>query len=311
LFLDQTKTYRPTERAAIILAGGEGSRLRSLTRRIAGKEIPKQFCPIFGAETLLEQTLRRVALKIDPNLTSIVLNRSHERFYAPILAGMTPRGLVVQPQNRGTAPAILYPLLRLAEIAPQAAVAIFPSDHFIDDEPAFMRHVEMGFAAVAMRPELTVLLGIAPQSPETAYGWIEPGVAVAETSVLMVRRFWEKPRPDLAEELMGRGCLWNSFVIIGQLSTLLGLFLIALPDLYRTFKKIRAVVGTTFEASTIDRLYDDLHSTGFSEYVLATERPVNLAVLPVQGVNWSDLGEPRRVMEAVMRSGIRPLWAAA
>jgi mannose-1-phosphate guanylyltransferase len=309
--LDQTWTCRLPERAAIVLAGGEGSRLRSFTRSIAGKDVPKQFCPIFGKETLLEQTLRRVALKVETALTSVVLNRSHEHFYAPIVAGMSPRNLVVQPQNRGTAPAILYSLLRLAEVAPQAKVAIFPSDHFVGDELEFMRHVEMAFAAVALRPELTVLLGIAPQSPETAYGWIEPGAAIAETSVLLVRRFWEKPQPGLAGELMSRGCLWNSFVMVGQLSTLLGLFLIALPDLYQAFRKIRAVVDTTFEQRTIERLYADLRSTGFSERVLAAERPVNLAVLPVRGVEWSDLGEPRRVMDAVARTGIRPQWLAA
>jgi mannose-1-phosphate guanylyltransferase len=309
--LDQTWTCRLPERAAIVLAGGEGSRLRSFTRSIAGKDVPKQFCPIFGKETLLEQTLRRVALKVEPALTSVVLNRSHERFYAPIVAGMLPRNLVVQPQNRGTAPAILYSLLRLAEVAPQARVAIFPSDHFVGDEGEFMRHVEMAFAAVALRPELTVLLGIAPQSPETAYGWIEPGAAIAETSVLLVRRFWEKPQPSLAGELMGRGCLWNSFVMVGQLSTLLGLFLIALPELYQAFRKIRAVVDTTLEERMIERLYADLRSTGFSERVLAGERPVNLAVLPVRGVEWSDLGEPRRVMDAVARTGIRPQWLAA
>ena len=309
--MDQALTCRPQERAAIVLAGGEGSRLRSLTRRIAGKEIPKQFCPIFGTETLLEQTLRRVAHTVEPRLISIVLTRSHERFYAPILSGVSPRNLVVQPQNRGTAPAILYPLLRFAEVAPRATVAIFPSDHFVGNEREFMRHVEMAFAAVAMRPELTALLGIAPQSPETAYGWIEPGAAIAETSLLIVRRFWEKPKPGIAGELMSRGCLWNSFVMVGQLSTLLGLFLIALPELYQAFRKIRAVVGTSFEERTVERLYADLRATGFSERVLATERPVNLAVLPVHGADWSDLGEPRRVMDALVRTGIRPRWAAA
>lgn len=309
--MDQVLACRRPERAAVVLAGGEGSRLRSLTRRIAGEEIPKQFCPIFGTETLLEQTLRRVARTIEPRFISVVLNRNHERFYSPILSGMLPRNLVVQPQNRGTAPAILYPLLRLAEVAPRATVAIFPSDHFVGNEAEFMRHVEMAFAAVAMRPELTVLMGVAPQSPETAYGWIEPGAAIAETPLFIVRRFWEKPKPGLAAELMSRGCFWNSFVMVGQLSTLLGLFLIALPELYQAFKKIHAVVGTSFEERTIERLYGDLRSIGFSEQVLATERPVNLAVLPVHGVDWSDLGEPRRVMDAVVKTGIHPQWAAA
>jgi mannose-1-phosphate guanylyltransferase len=308
--LDQTSTRRQDERAAVILAGGEGSRLRSLTRKITGRHIPKQFCPIFSTETLVEQTLGRVALGIEPEHTSVVLTRTHERLYTPIRSRMPSRNLVVQPQNRGTAPAILYSLLRLAETTPRARVAIFPSDHFVGDDRQFMRHVEMAFAASALRPELTLRLGIAPQWSETAYGWIEPGAAVEETPVFTVRKFWEKPPSELAGALLSRGCLWNSFVMVGQLSTLIGLFLIALPELYLAFNKIRTVIGTTFEEKTIERLYAGLRSTGFSERVLA-EHPVNLAVLPVRGVEWSDLGEPRRVMDTIARTGIRPQWLAA
>jgi mannose-1-phosphate guanylyltransferase len=298
------------ERAAVILAGGEGSRLRSLTRRIMGCDVPKQFCPVIGKQTLLEQTLRRVSLAIEARLTSVVVTRSHERFYSPIARDMPARNLVVQPQNRGTAPAILYSLLRLAELAPKARVAIFPSDHFVSNDREFMRHVEMAFTAVSSRPELTVLLGIKPESPETGYGWIEPALAVRDTPAFMVGHFWEKPNSELAKQLLGRGCLWNSFVMVGQLTTLLGLFIIALPNLYLSFKKIRPIFGTTFETETVGRLYSDLHSASFPDEVLGRD-PVNLAVLPVRGVQWSDLGEPRRVMDSYARTRVQPRWAVA
>lgn len=301
---------RNDQQWAIVLAGGEGTRLSVLTRRITGETTPKQFCAVIGNGTLLEQTYRRVSLAICGNRIVTALTRTHERFYKPILARLPSHNLVVQPQNRDTAPAILYSLMRLVGIAPRARVAIFPSDHFVDDDREFMRHVEMAFDAAALRPELTVLLGIAAQKPESSYGWIEPGLAVGETQVFTVRRFWEKPKTDLAGELLSRGCLWNSFVMVGQLSTLLGLFIIALPDLYIAFKKIQATLGTTFEDQTIERLYADLHPVNFSKRVLV-EHPVNLAVLPVHGIEWSDLGEPRRVMDTITRTGIRPRWATA
>lgn len=284
--------------------------MHSLTRKIVGQDIPKQFCPIFGTSTLIEQTLQRVAWGIDPKLTSVVVTRSHERFYAPILSRMSERNLVVQPRNRGTAPAILYSLMRLAGVSKQTQVAIFPSDHFVSDDQYFMQHIERAFIATEFRPELTALLGIAPESPETAYGWIELGAAVGETPLFAVHRFWEKPQADLAADLLSRGCLWNSFVMVGQVTTLLSLFLIALPQLYLAFKKIRPFINTTFEEKTIARLYDDIRSAGFSEHVLA-ENPVNLAVLPVDGIDWSDLGEPRRVMDTIIRMGMHPRWLAA
>ena len=77
------------ELASIILAGGEGQRLRSLTAEICGTEMPKQFCRVLGKETLLEQTLNRVGLTIPPWRTVTVLTRAHRDFYGP-LVGETP-----------------------------------------------------------------------------------------------------------------------------------------------------------------------------------------------------------------------------
>jgi mannose-1-phosphate guanylyltransferase len=267
------------QRWAILLAGGEGKRLSTLTQRISGKTTPKQFCAVIGNRSLVEQTRKRVSLAVSEDRILTAVTRSHERFYKPILAGVLPRNLVIQPQNRGTAPAILYALLRLADLAPDAQVALFPCDHFVDDDREFMRHVELAFDAVSYRPELAVL-GIAADRPETSYGWIEPGKAIGLDPIFAVRRFWEKPHAELASELLRRRCLWNSFVMVARVSTLLGLFMIALPNLYLSFKKIRSTFGTVFEYETLQRLYNDLPSTSFSDDVLM-RNGVNLGVLPV------------------------------
>src|SRR5579875_1343400 len=301
-----------TNRAAIVLAGGDGTRLRDLTCRIAGRYVPKQFCPLPGRSTLLEQTLERVSLAVAPEHTWTVVNCRHECFYAPLLRHLSRSRLVEQPDNRGTAVAILYALLRMAQIAPQAAVALFPSDHFFDDDAGFMRHVEHAFEAVEQRPEQTVLLGIEPDHPEPGYGWIERGSPLSghQREIFRVRRFWEKPPTQIAAELMARGCLWNSFVMVGRLSTLLSLIIVAQPELYAAFRPIRAELGKRREQACVRALYTRLASHDFSAQILA-RHPANLAVLPVHGVAWSDLGEPQRVMETLLQIGVQPRWASA
>src|SRR5918912_4414154 len=90
-----------SNRWAVILAGGDGTRLRSLTRAITGEERPKQFCAVLGDETLLDQTRSRVALAVRPEQTIFVLTRGHERFYDPLLRDVPRKRLVVQPKNAG------------------------------------------------------------------------------------------------------------------------------------------------------------------------------------------------------------------
>jgi mannose-1-phosphate guanylyltransferase len=247
---------------------------------------------------------------MDPAQVLVVLTRHHESFYAPLLADVPAARLVVQPESRGTAPAILYGVLRVAEATPLGTVALFPSDHYVSDDVRFMAHIETAFEAVQARPDLVILLGIQPEGPEVQYGWIEPGDRLLDWPghpVDRVRRFWEKPALAIAETLLERGCLWNSFVIVARVSALLALIRGAAPELYRTFTE--AWAGHATEGDGMMRLlYRSLASMNFSEAVLES-RPTNFAVLPVRGVVWSDWGEPARVLRTLGRLGIRPPWA--
>jgi mannose-1-phosphate guanylyltransferase len=239
----------------------------------------------------------------------VVLTEAHERYYAPLVAGRPRHCVVVQPENRGTAAAILYGALRIAAIAPLGAVAVLPSDHYVSDDSVFMDHVAAAFAAVEARPELVVLLGITPEGAETEYGWIEPGERIpARGSLLRVARFWEKPAPMLARLLLYRGCLWNSFVVVAGIPALLTMVRGTLPNLAKAFAAVQPVVGTAAESPAIRTLYRHLAPLSFSDDVLA-RCPANLAVLPVEGVRWSDWGRPKRVMETLGRLGVEPAWA--
>ena len=285
------------ERWGVILAGGDGFRLRPLTRMIVGDDRPKQFCPILGQETLLDQTRRRASLLIRAERMLVVVTRTHERFYSPVLADVESTSLVVQPENRGTAPAILLALLRVAALAPTGSVAVFPSDHYVSDYRAFMAYVEAAFDAVLARPDLVSLLGITPDGPEVEYGWIERGEWIrgqGPGALYRVTRFWEKPSPAVAQRLLALGSLWNSFVMVARVPALLSLIRRCVPSLYYAFASIRPTLDTLGREEALRRLYAGLPSTNFSREVL-TRDPLNLAVLPVSGVRWADLGDPHRV----------------
>jgi mannose-1-phosphate guanylyltransferase len=293
------------DRWAVILAGGDGTRLRSFTRTIAGDERPKQFCAILGRETLLDQTRRRVALSVEQDKTLLVLTESHKPFYQPLMESLSRNLLLVQPENKGTAPAILYPLLRIAEESPEAIVAIFPSDHHFSDDEKFMSYVEAGFETARRSPETVTLLGITPEAPEVEFGWIEPHSSILgglPRAVSRVRRFWEKPTLGVARKLMKGGCLWNSFVMVGKVDAFLKMTRRALPDLHNSFGNIAHAFGTSRERELLSALYSRITDINFSHEVLAM-RPDDLGVMKVDSVGWSDLGEPSRVLAALSRLG--------
>jgi mannose-1-phosphate guanylyltransferase len=307
-----TAARSANHRTAIILAGGDGARLRSFTRSLAGREIPKQFCRVIGSSTLLEQTRRRVALSVNPERTFFTVTRQQALFYEELLCEVPDARMVVQPSNRGTAPAIFYSLMRVAEACPNSTVAVFPSDHYIDNDQRFMAHVDAAFEAVDQAPELVVLLGISPNSPESSYGWIEPGVRLdaALGHLFSVRRFVEKPDPEEADHMIGRGGLWNSFVMVAKTRRLLALADRALGPLAASMSAIRPSMYTVFERAAIERLYLRIPAANFSHEVLA-RFPEDLATIPVFGVDWSDIGEPQRLAALFKRLGIEHKFVAA
>lgn len=298
-------TKDPGRLWGMILAGGHGRRVQRLMRHLNGSDIPKQYCAVIGRRSMLQHTLDRTAVAIPPDriFTVIVqdqLNKAREQ-----LGGLPPDSLVVQPSNRDTAPGILLSLLRIQARDPEATVAIFPSDHFIWEEGIFMAHVLQAVEFLEEHPDSLILLGIAPDRPETAYGWIEPGEEMARRSgygLLRVRGFREKPEAPTAQRLYLDGGLWNCLVMVGRLPTWLGAIQQILPDLWDRFRPVRAALGTSRETKTLEQVYRDMPAVNISRKLL--ERiPDRLGVLPVKGVLWSDWGEEKRIFETLTRIG--------
>jgi mannose-1-phosphate guanylyltransferase len=263
---------------------------------------------VLGDQTLVEETRKRVALEVGTERTLFVVNRLQERYYSEILSDIPACNLIEQPCNIGTAPAILYSVLKIAAADPHAIVGFFPSDHYVSDNTRFMGHIRTAFEAAHARTDLIILIGIEPESPETEYGWIEPAKPVhGRIGLRRVRRFWEKPCSGLAGILQLRGCLWNSFVMIASAHALIDIIASATPALYDAFASAIPFFGTDEEPRRMKKLYALLGEINFSDRVLALV-PERLTVLRVSGIKWNDLGEPKRVFASIQTAGTRPLW---
>ncbi len=284
---------------AVILAGGDGTRLKPLTRLISGDARPKQFCPIFGGRSLLADTRLRIQPVVAPHRTIFSVRRAHERFWLPDLADVDRASILVQPSNKGTAAGIVGAVMHILKLDPEAVICCLPADHYYDNEPGFQAAVESIYAAAFENPASLVLLGASPYYPETEYGWIQPGDQAAVT------RFVEKPSIEDARTLMDAGCLWNTFVMAGRGETFLEMIENRAPHLPATF---RSILRFGLETRRARRLYGLLDPVDFSQTVLSTSTD-RLRVLKLEGVRWSDLGKPDRVLATLAEAGISPHWA--
>jgi mannose-1-phosphate guanylyltransferase len=259
-----------SRRWGVLLAGGDGARLRKLTRLICGDDRPKQFCPLFGDETLVEETRRRARLGIPQEQILVPLTRSHQTFYLQE-TGILPAQRIVQPANKGTAPPILYSLLSIEQNDHEAIVAILPCDHHYSDELLFTAALEYAFDIAAKHPGSVVLLGEPPRGPEVEYGWIEPGPSAGGTGDVLfrVRGFCEKPSFDVAMDLLRRGCLWNTFVMVGHVRGFLEIVNMSLAEVVDRIRRNHLWAGS--EVHIQDALYNRIPSIDFSREVLVAQ----------------------------------------
>jgi mannose-1-phosphate guanylyltransferase len=282
---------------AVLLAGGDGTRLRSLTRQISGDARPKQFCSLFGGKSLLLQTRDRIGSLFARERTIFSVTRIHEPYYRDHLSDADESAVVAQPRNCGTGAAFALSLVRIVEREPDAMVAFFPCDHYYANDDAFRQIVRRAMDSAREHPESIVLLGAEAKAPEVEYGWIEAGPAMRTAQAIplqRVHRFWEKPSLRKARTLWRRGCLWNTFVTIGRASAFLDLLRLQLPHLLERLA-----------ASDVDSAYQTIGSVDFSREVLS---PLAHRLLVVRdgASGWADLGNADRVIETVIRNRIDP-----
>jgi mannose-1-phosphate guanylyltransferase len=295
-----------TCRCGIVLAAGDGVRLRPLVERLRGKALPKQYVSFVGTRSMLEHTFSRVERLIPANRLFTVVARAHLRYpEARKQLKSRPKGrVVVQPLNRDTLPGLLLPLLHLRRLYPDSMVAVFPSDHYVLEEDRFMRFVSLAFDAVERHPDRVALLGIEPDGPESDYGYVLPGGGahpIHSGELAQVSHFVEKPDAKRAEELIHLGALWSTSVLVFHTAAFLGLVERKLTGLLSGFLRIEEALGMPEENCVIEEAYRRMMPLNLSRDFLETLAPAEaarLSVLAARGVTWSDWGSERRIFGA-------------
>ena len=279
---------------ALVLAGGDGRRLQALTRRLTGRPIPKQYCRLLGDRSMLELTFARLAPLIEPARTLAIVNRDHLPLAADQLRGLPAANVLVQAKNCDTGPGLLFAMAHLQAHAPDATLAVFPSDHYVRDDRGFLAHVAHGLDVVRRFPEQIVLLGVTPDHAGSGFGYLDVGDALSgdDEGVFRVLRFVEKPSAAAAARMIDRGSLWNSFVMLFRLETMLSLLRRWRPaDFYAPGARDGAPPAPW----------------NFSRDFLA-HVPDALLALRVGDVGWSDWGTPEAIERSLLVLGVVPPW---
>jgi mannose-1-phosphate guanylyltransferase len=277
---------------AIVLAAGEGSRLRSLTTDATGTTVPKQFCSLQGGPSLLQETLHRAQAVVARERVCAVVADQHRRWWRGALRSLPAANIIVQPRNRGTAIGILLPLMHILARDPLARIVFLPADHYVRTEQVLTRALRAALEQLSRRPTELVLLGISPEDADPELGYILPGQSNG-CDTAPVERFVEKPDPATALRLIEAGGVWNSFIFAAHGSAVLSLVRERAPDIV---DDLETAVARDAQAPSlaVRDLYEHLPQIDFSRDVLQGAA-ARLRVLSVPQCGWNDLGTPQRV----------------
>lgn len=289
---------------SVVLAGGDGTRLRALTTRPCGTAVPKQFCSLQGGRTLLEDAVARAAGVVDRGRVCAIVAQQHREWWPALLAGMPTKNIFVQPRNRGTAIGVLYSVLHVLALDPNAKLLLLPADHYVREEPILRQSLRIALTRLARDPSTPVLLGLVPDEVDADLGYILPG----KTDPLggrFVGRFVEKPSAQVAKQIIDAGGLWNAFIIAASAQSLLNLYLQRFGSIVMEMQVImnRAANAGLPPASgwaALTEMYERLPDIDFSRHILEG-REANLRVVRVPACGWSDLGTPKRVGDTLRR----------
>lgn len=267
---------------ALIMAGGSGTRFWPMSL----PEKPKQYLTLFGNRSLIQSTVDRLKHKTSTHNIFICSGESQKK----LLKDQIPEipGLILEPSGRNTAPCLMLSVATLLHggYSPSTVMGVFPADHFIGDETAFLKTIASAIKEAAQTRSL-ITIGITPSSPHTGYGYIEAQRGTGSVSV-PIQKFIEKPNLVKATEYLSSGnYYWNAGIFFWRLDVIAEAFKTLLS---KEWELIQSAVMT----GTVDKIYNQLTSQPIDIAVL--EKAHNVRVIPAD-MKWSDIGSWNALLE--------------
>jgi mannose-1-phosphate guanylyltransferase len=282
---------RVREPWVIVLAGGSGERLRSVTTTAAGESIPKQFCRLGGRQSMLGMTLARARRITAADRILVLVRQEHRAWWQDELVAIRPEQVLVQSRNRGTGLALLRALLHLHERDPDACVVVLPSDHVVDDEDLLSRAVLDAVDAARVHTGQVVLIGAPAGAADPSLGWILPERG-GTGRTRQVAGFVEKPSSEEAAACVRRGALRNTLILAGNVRALLRVYALEMLAPLGTAEVPDDVLQTTI--SGLAAIYAEVPGMDLSRDILQPSSRW-LRVLPLPECGWTDIGTLERL----------------
>jgi mannose-1-phosphate guanylyltransferase/mannose-6-phosphate isomerase len=276
----------------VILSGGAGTRLWPLSREM----YPKQLLALTSRQTMLQETVTRLAGIADAKPPIIVCNEEHRFTVAEQIhaLGVQASAILLEPAGRNTAPAVALAALKALDIDPDATLVVAPADHVIRDARKFQQAADV--AVTLAQDEKLVTFGIVAHAPETGYGYIRRGEGLGPA--YPVAQFIEKPPLDVAQQFVATGdYYWNSGMFVFKASRYLAELGSFAPD-------ILAACTAAFRAARIDLDFVRIDKAEFIECrsesidYAVMEKTKDALVLPLD-VGWSDVGSWSSLFDAL------------
>ena len=280
---------------AVVMAGGGGTRLWPLSR----KAKPKQMLSFDGKRTLYQAAIDRLSGLFALDHIFVVTIAGQAAALQAQYPQIPVENFLIEPSPRGTASVVGYAAIALQQRDPHAVMAVVTADHIIQNLPVFLDLLQAGYQAA--QAGFLVTLGIKPDSPSTAYGYVHAGEGAGEfggRAAFKVLRFKEKPDEATARQLLAQGNhYWNSGMFLWQVERILADLRDHMPELAGRLDKIALAWNTGQKEAVIREEWLAIKPETIDFGIM--EKAHNVVVLPAIGLGWSDVGSWDSLFEVI------------